>query len=104
MRQSLRAAACIAASACIAAAAAQAPAAANKTTAKGAAPSAPPDLAALIECRKEMPDFLALQPAVRDPRTALALGWKPLPQVNPFMSEFALTEPIKVFGLSLIHI
>lgn len=100
MRQMLRTAACIAASACIAAAAAQAPAGANK----GAAPIAPPDLAALIQCRKELPDFLALQPAVRDPRTALALGWKPLPQVNPFMSEFALLEPISVFGHASSHI
>lgn len=100
MRQMLRTAACIAASACIATAAAQAPAGANK----GAASIAPPDLAALIQCRKEVPDFLALQPAVRDPRTALALGWKPLPQVNPFMSEFALAEPIKVFGHASSHI
>lgn len=104
MRQMLRAAAGIAAAACIATAAAQAPAEANKATAKGAAPIAPPDLAALIECRKEVPDFLALQPAARDPLKAVALGWQPLPQVNPFMSEFALLEPISVFGHASSHI
>lgn len=100
----LRTAARIAASACIATAAAQAPAEANKTTVKGAAPIAPPDLAALIQCRKEVPDFLALQPVVRDPLKAVALGWKPLPQVNPFMREFALAEPINVFGHVTWHI
>jgi len=71
MRQMLRAAAGIAASACIATAAAQAPAEANKATAKSAAPIAPPYLAALIECRKEVPDFLALQ----QPRATRSRPW-----------------------------
>jgi hypothetical protein len=63
-----------------------------------------PDLAALIECRKEVSDFLALEPAVRDPLKAVALGWKPLPQVNPFMTEFELVQPITVFGHPTSHI
>ncbi|WP_254775225.1 hypothetical protein [Pseudoxanthomonas sp. GM95] len=65
---------------------------------------APPDLAALIECRKEVPDFLALEPALRDPLKAVALGWKPLPQVNQFMTEFELVKPITVFGHATSHI
>lgn len=63
-----------------------------------------PDLAALIECRKEVSDFLALDPAVRDPLKAVALGWKPLPQVNRFMTEFQLLEPITVFGHATSHV
>jgi len=72
--------------------------------AAGDAAIAAPDLAALIECRKEVPDFLALEPAVREPLKAVALGWKPLPQVNQFMTEFELVAPIVVFGHSSRHI
>ncbi|WDS36014.1 hypothetical protein [Pseudoxanthomonas sp.] len=82
--------------------AAQTSAAAAKPT--EAAPIAPPDLAALIECKKEVADFLALDPAVRDPLKAVALGWKPLPQVNQFMTEFQLLKPITVFGHATDHI
>jgi hypothetical protein len=71
---------------------------AGPTAGKEDAAIAAPDLSALIECRREVPDFLALDPAVRDPLKALALGWKPLPQANPFMTEFELARPITVFG------
>lgn len=67
-------------------------------------PATAPDLAALIECRKEVSDFLELGPVVLDPLKAVALGWKPLPQVNPFMTEFELTRPITVFGHVTSHI
>lgn len=56
------------------------------------------DLTALIECRKEVSDFLTLEPIVKDPAQAAALGWKPLAQVNMFMREFKLAKPITVFG------
>ncbi|MET1024378.1 MAG: hypothetical protein ABWX87_08725 [Pseudoxanthomonas sp.] len=76
----------------------------NAKPAAGDAPLAPPDLPALIECRKEVPDFLALEPALQDPLKSVALGWKPLPQVNPFMTEFELVKPITVFGHATSHI
>ncbi|MFT3762103.1 MAG: hypothetical protein QM761_05725 [Pseudoxanthomonas sp.] len=63
----------------------------------GEAQSAP-DLPALIECRAQLADFHALAPALQDPLKAVALGWKPLPQANMFMTEFQLTVPIRVFG------
>ena len=74
------------------------PFAPTRVRATEAAPIAKPDLAALIECRKDVPDFLALSPALSDPLKAVALGWKPLPQVNQFMTEFQLAAPITVFG------
>lgn len=64
-----------------------------------AAPAAaPPDLAALIECRQRVADFSALAPVLADPLKAVALGWRPLPQANLFMAEYALNTPITVFG------
>lgn len=64
-----------------------------------AAPPAPAiDLKALIECRQRVADFAALPPVLGDPLKAVALGWRPLPQQNPFMTEYTLAEPITVFG------
>ncbi|HYG05159.1 MAG TPA: hypothetical protein VD865_01965 [Stenotrophomonas sp.] len=62
------------------------------------APAAAPDLAALLECRAREADFAALQPVLADPLKAVALGWRPLPQANLFMTEYALTTPVMVFG------
>ena len=62
------------------------------------------DLPALVECRRELSDFHYLAPALADPLQALALGWRPLPQANLFMTEFALNTPITVFGHSTAHI
>lgn len=62
------------------------------------------DLAALIECRKALADFYYLAPALTDPLQAVALGWRPLPQANLFMTEYALTRPITVFGHATDHI
>jgi hypothetical protein len=62
------------------------------------APAKRPDLAALIECRGREADFAALQPVLEDPLKAIALGWRPLPQGNLFMTEYALNTPISVFG------
>jgi hypothetical protein len=62
------------------------------------------DLAALIECRQGLADFHYLGPALADPLQAVALGWRPLPQANLFMTEFQLTSPITVFGASTDHI
>lgn len=64
----------------------------------------PVDLAALVECRGELEEFRALTPALEDPLQAVARGWRPLPQVNLFMTEFALTAPITVFGHATDHI
>jgi hypothetical protein len=63
-----------------------------------------PDLPALIECRAQLNDFRALAPALSDPLKAVALGWRPLPQTNQFMSEFELNTPIHVFGYDTDHI
>jgi len=57
-----------------------------------------PDLAALLECRAREADFAALQPILDDPLKAVALGWRPLPQGNLFMTEYALNNPVTVFG------
>lgn len=62
------------------------------------------DLAALIECRGELADFHYLAPALMDPLQAVSLGWRPLPQANLFMTEYALTAPITVFGHKTDHI
>ncbi|MBB6365486.1 hypothetical protein FHR56_000599 [Xanthomonas sacchari] len=74
------------------------------------APPAPPaaapaataaiDLPALLECRQHVADFTALAPLLADPLKAVAHGWRPLPQSNLFMTEYALTRPIQVFGYS----
>jgi len=60
--------------------------------------AARPDLAALLECRAREADFAALQPILEDPLKAVALGWRPLPQSNLFMTEYALIAPVTVFG------
>ncbi|MEP6908673.1 MAG: hypothetical protein ABI858_11945 [Pseudoxanthomonas sp.] len=62
------------------------------------------DLPALIECRKALTDFHYLAPALSDPLQAVALGWRPLPQANLFMTEYSLTRPITVFGHATDHI
>lgn len=72
-------------------------------TAGGAREDAPAvprlaDLAALVECRGDIAQFQALAPALEDPLQAVALGWRPLPQANLFLTEFELLAPISVFG------
>jgi hypothetical protein len=62
------------------------------------------DLPALIECRQALADFHYLAPALADPLQAVALGWRPLPQANLFMTEFVLNKPIHVFGHGTDHI
>lgn len=62
------------------------------------------DLPALIECRQQLADFHYLAPALVDPLQAVALGWRPLPQANLFMTEFELNTPISVFGHPTHHI
>ncbi|MEL1263733.1 hypothetical protein [Pseudoxanthomonas putridarboris] len=72
--------------------------------AQGNTSPAKPDLPALIECRGQLPEFVALAPALQDPLQAVALGWQPLPQANMFMTEFRLAAPIRVFGHDTDHI
>lgn len=62
------------------------------------APARPLDLTALIECRQSVGDYDAVALVVADPLKAVANGLQPLPQTNPFMTEFRLAAPITVFG------
>lgn len=80
------------------------PAAAAQAPASDAARAAMPDLAALIECRLGHADFMAYAPVLLDPLKAVALGWRPLPQSNPFMVEYRLNAPVRVFGHQSDHI
>src|SRR5690349_4668136 len=77
------------------AAAAQAPAT------PGAAMPVP---SALLECRSGYEGFMAYVPVLQDPLTAVALGWRPQPQTNPFMHEYRLNAPVTVFGRQSDHI
>lgn len=47
---------------------------------------------------------MALAIAIQDPLKAVSLGWRPLPQTNMFMAEYALNAPVTVFGHSSQHI
>ena len=68
------------------------------------APAPLPDLAALLECRLGYEDFMAYMPVLQDPLKAVALGWRPLPQANPFMLEYRLNTPVTLFGRQSDHI
>ncbi len=77
---------------------------ADAQAADAAAPAAPPDLSALLECRLGHAGFAAYLPVLQDPLKAVALGWRPLPQSNPFMLEYRLNTPVSVFGRTSDHI
>ena len=62
------------------------------------------DLAALIECRLDYASFMRFTPVLQDPLQAVALGWRPQPQANPFMLEYRLNQPITVHGVQTDHI
>lgn len=62
------------------------------------------DLSALISCQGQPEQFMALAIAIQDPLKAVSLGWRPLPQTNMFMAEYALNAPVTVFGHSSQHI
>lgn len=72
--------------------------------APASAANAMPDLSALLECRLGHADFMAYQPVLLDPLKAVALGWRPQPQANPFMVEYRLNAPVTVFGRQSDHI
>ena len=82
----------------------QLPATAGAAEGEAAATPEPVDVAALVECRGGFAQFRALAPALEDPLQAVALGWRPLPQSNLFLTEFTLLAPITVFGLATDHI
>ena len=82
----------------------QLPATASAAEGRVAATPKRVDLAALVECRGDLAQFRALAPALEDPLQAVALGWRPLPQVNLFLTEFTLLAPITVFGHVTEHI
>lgn len=56
------------------------------------------DIAGLIACKGQPEDYMSLALALQDPLNAVALGWRPLPATNMFLSEYALNTPISVFG------
>lgn len=62
------------------------------------------DLPALISCQQPPEKFMALASSLVDPLQAVALGWRPLPQTNMFLTEYALNRPITVFGHTSSHI
>ena len=62
------------------------------------------DVSALISCQGQPEQFMALAIAIQDPLKAVSLGWRPLPQTNMFMAEYALNAPVTVFGHSSQHI
>ncbi len=72
--------------------------------AQGREAATPGDLAALVECRGDYASFMALVPLQAEPLRAVAAGWQPLPQANPFMTEYRLTAPVRVFGHDSDHI
>nr|WP_295378695.1 hypothetical protein [Pseudoxanthomonas sp.] len=72
-------------------------------TGEDAAPASTPDrvdIARLIRCEGQPEEFMALATALQEPLKAVSLGWRPLPQSNMFLSEYALGEPVTVFGHS----
>ena len=75
---------------------------AAQAPATGAA--AMPDLSALLECRLGYADFMAYLPVLQEPLKAVALGWRPQPQANPFMVEYRLNAPVTVFGRQSDHV
>lgn len=56
------------------------------------------DLPALIECRGSVADHAALAAALATPLDAVAHGLQPLPQTNPFMTEYRPARTLTVFG------
>ncbi|RWE36876.1 MAG: hypothetical protein EOS78_16390 [Mesorhizobium sp.] len=61
--------------------------------------SASLDIAALIECRVDVPSYngFALWLA-SEPGAAKALSWKEVPSGNPFLRQYNLPAPVHVFG------
>ena len=47
---------------------------------------------------------MAYMPVLQDPLRAVALGWRPQPQANPFMLDYRLNTPVTVFGRRSDHI
>ena len=47
---------------------------------------------------------MAYMPVLQDPLKAVALGWRPQPQANPFMLDYRLNTPVTVFGRQTDHI
>ncbi len=62
------------------------------------------DIAALIRCEGTPEQFASLAASIQEPLNAVALGWRPLPKANMFLTEFALNQGIEVFGHRSDHI
>ncbi|TPL77713.1 hypothetical protein [Mesorhizobium sp. B2-3-15] len=57
------------------------------------------DLAALIECRADLPAYNGLALWLGgEPDAAQTLGWKEVASGNPFLRQYRLSAPVHVFG------
>lgn len=57
------------------------------------------DLAALIECRADVPAYNGFALWLSgEPGAADTLGWKEVPSGNPFLRQYQLPAPVHVFG------
>ncbi|NKB78805.1 hypothetical protein HED49_06395 [Ochrobactrum daejeonense] len=57
------------------------------------------DLAKLIECRAQVPDYNELASWLKtEPRALERLGWRQVESANPFLEQYLLDRPVGVFG------
>lgn len=56
------------------------------------------DLVRLISCEALHTDYFELAMALQEPANIAAIGWHKIPQDNTYLSEYALSRPIIVFG------
>lgn len=57
------------------------------------------DLARLIECRAQVPDYNELASWIQtEPQVLHKLGWKQLESGNPFLNQYEMDRPVAVFG------
>lgn len=60
------------------------------------------DLARLIECQAEVPDYNELGSWLKtEPQALERLGWRQVEGNNPFLEQYALDKPIRVFGVQV---
>lgn len=58
------------------------------------------DLAKLIECRAQVPDYNELASWLKtQPQALERLGWQQVASANPFLEQYLLEKPVNVFGV-----
>jgi hypothetical protein len=63
------------------------------------------DLAALIECRADVPAYNGFALWLSgEPGAAEKLGWKEVPAGNPFLRQYQLPVPVHVFGREMASV